>query len=135
MNDTILFQFLKYNLVGVVNTLLGFGLVFTFLYLGINNMLSNFLGYFFGIILSFFLNKKYTFHKYKMTASIIWGFFTILMFAYLVNALIFWSIINYMDQSPYVSQIYSGIFYTLISFSLMKIFLFNNSNRKSNYEK
>ena len=135
INDSTSLQFLKYNIVGIFNTLIGFSLVFGFIYLGLGNMLSNFLGYFIGVFISFFLNRKFTFKKYNITSKVIFWFFSILLFAYLINASVFFVFINFYNMSPYLAQIFSGAIYTLLSFSLMKKYLFNNSNMKDILEK
>ena len=126
----VFLQFIFYNLIGVVNTVFGFSLVFFFIYMGVENILSNFLGYFFGIIVSFFLNKKYTFRQYNMGKKIILGFFMILAVAYVVNAFIFWYLIEYYRFSPYFAQLVSGSVYTILSFIAMKTFLFTEKNKK-----
>ncbi|NPA60755.1 MAG: GtrA family protein, partial [Epsilonproteobacteria bacterium] len=38
-------EFIKYNLVGVINTLVGFGIIFILMFLGVNPILSNAIGY------------------------------------------------------------------------------------------
>ena len=123
-------QFIVYNLIGIVNTLVGFSLVFFFLFVGMSPMVSNFIGYLLGVILSFFLNKRFTFIKYKIDNFVIIAFFSILFFAYLVNAVIFYVGINSFNLSPYVAQIISGVVYTLLSFTLMKTLVFVPSREK-----
>jgi putative flippase GtrA len=56
--------FLKFILVGVVNTLFGTAVMFVFYnVLGLSYWLSSASNYFFGSILSFFLNKRFTFEN------------------------------------------------------------------------
>ncbi len=56
--------FLKFILVGVVNTLFGTAIMFVFYnVLGLSYWLSSASNYFFGSILSFFLNKHFTFEN------------------------------------------------------------------------
>ncbi len=50
-------EFLKYNLVGVINTLVGFGIIFILMFLGLSPILSNAIGYLIGSSISFILNS------------------------------------------------------------------------------
>ena len=55
-------KFWKFILVGVLNTLVGTGLQFLlFNLLGWNEWVSSVTGYFLGSVLSYFLNKYFTF--------------------------------------------------------------------------
>lgn len=54
--------FLRFVLVGAVNTLFGYGIMFGFYnLLGLDYWISSAANYFFGSILSYFLNKHFTF--------------------------------------------------------------------------
>lgn len=54
----------RFFLVGIVNTVFGYAIMFTFYnLLGLNYWISSASNYFFGSILSFFLNSKYTFRS------------------------------------------------------------------------
>lgn len=56
--------FLKFLLVGVANTLVGTAVMFAaYNWLGLSYWLSSALNYVVGSVLSFFLNKKFTFHS------------------------------------------------------------------------
>jgi len=60
-------SFLTFLVVGVVNTLFGTAIMFgLYNVVGCSYWLSSFFDYFFGSILSFFLNKHFTFH-YQQT--------------------------------------------------------------------
>ena len=55
--------FITFAMVGVVNTLFGTAIMFVFYnFLGCSYWVSSFFDYFFGGILSYFLNKRFTFH-------------------------------------------------------------------------
>lgn len=54
-------QFVKFILVGVTNTFVSYFFYFIFWNLGVHYLAANILGYFMGIINSFFWNNKYVF--------------------------------------------------------------------------
>ena len=71
MNRTQLYQFLRFLLVGVMNSLVTLGvIVLCKSVLGINPYLSNLLGYIAGVVNSFIWNKTWVFHSNgKITAE------------------------------------------------------------------
>ena len=119
-------QFLRYNFVGLINTVVGFGLIVLLMYMGIDAVLSNAIGYGIGAILSYFLNKKYTFayKNYSMRVAI--KFFAVLGMAYLLNYMALMILLPHIN--PYAAQVASAVIYTLSAFLMMKFLVFNNLN-------
>jgi putative flippase GtrA len=118
-------EFLRYNLVGVVNTIFGFSIIFSLMLLGITPTLSNLIGYIFGAMLSYYLNSKYTFNTSKSKSKAI-RFFGVLMVSYLLNLLTLQWLLTFID--PYIAQLLSMIVYTLNSFLLMKLVVFRGDS-------
>lgn len=117
-----LIQFLTFNLVGIVNTIFGFSLIFLLMFFGLSATISNVIGYFFGAILSYFLNKKYTFKSDTKDKGEAIKFFTILFISYVLNFITLQWLLTFIN--PYYAQLISAIVYTLSSFILAKIFVF-----------
>jgi len=120
----IILQFFTYNLVGIVNTLFGFTIVFFLMFFGLSPTISNFIGYFFGAILSYNLNKKFTFKNKENSAKQALKFFMVLAISYLLNFFTLQLLLN--NINPYMAQLISGIVYTLSSFVLAKLFVFKD---------
>ena len=58
--------FLRFLIVGVINTLIGYAIImFLFHLIGLSYSLSYFLSYMVGIIISFFLNRQFVFFSQK----------------------------------------------------------------------
>lgn len=110
---------IRYLLVGVVNTIVGFGLIFILMYLGINPYISNVIGYCVGVIVSFILNSKITFkakarfYKFFITMAIAW----IIQFC-ILNICILYGV------NEYISQVVAGVIYIVVGFLLSKIVVF-----------
>ena len=121
-----LIQFLTFNLVGIVNTLFGFSIIFTLMFLGVSAVASNFIGYFFGAILSYTLNKKYTFKSDTKDKTEALKFFGVLLISYCINLLTLQWLLTFLN--PYTAQLISAIVYTLSSFSLAKLFVFSEKS-------
>jgi len=121
----IFFEFLKYNLVGVANTLVGFSIVFSLMFFGLHAIESNMIGYAIGAVLSFYLNSKYTF-KSKRTKALALKFFGVLLVSYFLNFLVLqWLLLTEVD--PYMAQLFSAVVYTFSSFVFMKVFVFGKT--------
>ena len=56
-------QFGRFALVGGINTVIDFGILFLLTYLGVPRIIANTLSTGIAFIISFFANKKYTFHS------------------------------------------------------------------------
>ena len=120
-------EFLKYNIVGVINTLIGFGLIFILMFLGVNPILSNAVGYLIGSIISFILNSRYTFKEKNPNRELTIAFFLTLLLSYFLNYITLNYTLGYFN--PYIAQIISGVVYTVSSFLIMKFFVFSNIKR------
>jgi putative flippase GtrA len=125
----VLKQFIHYNAVGVVNTIVGFGLIVLLMRGGISPVVSNAIGYGVGAILSYYLNNKYTFDQKKQCVSHATKFFTILLASYLLNMISLKWFLVYID--PYIAQAMAAVVYSTSGFVLAK-FLIYNQNKESN---
>lgn len=116
--------FLKYLFVGFINTIVGFGLIFILMFIGISPELSNFIGYMVGIVVSYTLNKIYTFKSKAHPKKEFPRFILSLLAAYCLNFLTLMFCIRIIHISSYISQIISGAVYTTSGFLFVKIFAF-----------
>ena len=117
-------EFLHYSLVGIVNTITGFGIIVLLMYCGLDAIKSNEVGYGVGAIISYLLNRKYTFNDANHTITKILKFFIVLSIAYSLN----YFVLNYFLAriSPYYAQMISAATYTVSAFILMKLFVFKD---------
>jgi len=110
--------------VGFINTVAGFGLIMLLMYMGVDAVRSNAIGYGLGAILSYFLNKHYTFTYKNHSMRIFIKFFAVLSVAYLLNYMVLMILLPHIN--PYVAQVVSAVIYTISAFLLMKFLVFNN---------
>lgn len=123
MSQTLL-QFIRYNLVGIVNTLFGFSIIFGLMFMGVDAMSSNAIGYALGAMLSYYLNAKYTFNTQKSKTQAL-KFFTILGIAYILNFITLKLLLPIIN--PYLAQLVAAIVYTVSSFILAKFIAFKGA--------
>ena len=116
---------IRYLVVGVANTCIGFGIIFGLMYIGVSPKISNFIVYFFGIIISLLLNKKYTFKNTTSSKRQEWfRFIFAMLFAYAVNFIALTVLIDIVEANVYLSQIISGGIYVFTGFLLSYFVVF-----------
>ena len=108
---------IKFFIVGIGNTF--FGLLVIFLskwLLAMGDVAANALGYGCGLILSFVLNKRWTFqHSGSMWIALI-KFMFVVATAYSVNLIVVLKCIHNLGVNSYVAQAVGIIPYTLIGY-------------------
>jgi len=125
----VLKEFLYYNLVGIVNTIVGFNIIVLLMYCGVGAIQSNEVGYGTGAIISYLLNRKYTFNDTNCNIAKALKFFIVLSVAYTLN----YFVLSYFltQVSPYFAQIISAVTYTASAFILMKLFVFKRETKNN----
>ena len=93
--------FLKFILVGIANTLFGTMVMFVFYnFLNFNYWISSASNYILGSVLSYFLNRFFTFESKEKSAKTIWKFAINISVCYLVA---------YGIAKPIAGAVFSGI--------------------------
>ena len=122
MPSSTLMQFMRYNAIGIVNTLVGFCIIFALMFAGLSPVWSNAIGYFIGAILSYYLNSKYTFSIGTQNKIQVFKFFIVLALAYILNFFTLQYTLVFLN--PYLAQLIAAAIYTFSSFILMKVYVF-----------
>jgi len=117
--------FLKYCLIGAVNTVSCFSVVYVLLDIyRVDYLLSNVAGYATGLLVSFILNKYRNFRSKGHLGKEFVLFLLSFGVAYAANlaALVF--LVEMLRFDAFFSQVLSGAFYTVIFYTLTKHFVF-----------
>ena len=116
---------IRYLLVGVVNTLVGLGIIYLAMYfLHMDLASSNALGYAIGILVSFALNKKWTFASQDHVVYSFLRYLLVLGVAYAANLATVLFANSHFYLNPYLSQALGIIPYTTIGFLGSRYFAF-----------
>ena len=109
--------FLRFCAVGVVNTLLGLGLIFALMrFGGVQYILANAVGYAVGITVSFVLNRSWTFyHKGPLLLSAA-RWILVVAIAYAANVFMVILSHEYFGIDRYISQVLGNLAYTCLSY-------------------
>lgn len=121
---------IKYLKVGVINTLLTLLIIFILVnYVKLNYNNSYFIGYIFGLINSFILNKSYTFKSKNCWKNEIFPFIGIFILSYVISHSVLFIMVEYFVIEQNIAIIFSMAIYTIIGFYLnKKLFLKEASN-------
>lgn len=115
---------IRYGIIGVINTLIGYGVLFYLTYIGVLAELSNLFGYAVGFVVSYFLNKKYNFKSKNSHSRDLPKFFFSMAIAYVLNLFALMFSYRFFGIDVYVSQILASVVYTLSGYFLSKFWVF-----------
>jgi len=122
-----LFQFFKFAIVGISNTLLTAGTIWVMLKgLGYSDYLANIIGYVVGLTNSFVWNRKWTFESKTKVSDTIYKFIGTFAICYLFQLANLYSLLHYTQIDPYSSQLLSIGVYTILNFVLNKYYTFKS---------
>lgn len=122
-------KILNYSSIGLLNTILGYFLIFFLTYKEFNAELANLLGYSFGIFLSYILNKKFNFKSKNTHKKDFPKFLFSMIIAYILNFITLIILYRLLELNVYISHIFAGCVYLLSGFFLSNFFVFS-SNKK-----
>ncbi|MBT2298868.1 GtrA family protein [Variovorax paradoxus] len=118
-------QLLKFAMVGVLNTTLGYAVIFGCMYaFGLGAVVSNIIGYAIGLMVSYSLNRSFTFRSAGARRAEMVRFVAIFMLAYLANLGVLVLLIHRFGSHEGVAQAVAGVAYFGLSFILNKYYVF-----------
>ena len=127
------FTLVRFLLVGVFNTLLGLGIIYTLKYaFGVHDAVANLIGYAIGFVASFFLNRQYTFRFRGATIGTFVKFGTVVAAAYLVNlSVVMLAVSSGVDS--YLAQALGVLPYTAVTYLGSRHFVFPAPRLQGNH--
>jgi putative flippase GtrA len=108
---------LRFAAVGVVNTLVGLAAIYACLaWLSLGDAAANFFGYCIGWLVSFFLNRRFTFRHRGSVGSSLLRFILVSAIAYAANLGMMLFTHRSLGINVYVAQLFGVVTYTLVAF-------------------
>ena len=104
------YQFIKFGIVGIANTLIGY-VVYTFcVWLGMHYLLANVMGFFVSVLNAFYWSDHFVFKKGDNEQRGLWASFlkTVLSYAItgiILNSILLWLFINELNVSEYIAPL------------------------------
>lgn len=116
---------------GVINTAIGFIVIFSAMALGFSPMISNAVGYAVGFMLGFILSKNFVFRSDNHFVAEGVRYLISFVISFLINLLVLHLAIAYLNFHVIASQIAAAAGYTLIMYALTRLFVFPPRVRKT----
>ena len=135
-HKTLLIQYLRFNIVAVIYTAITYLLFSALIYFGVKYQIALVFDYLTGVLLSFFLNKRFTF-KVKEKANIIMlsKMIAVYLVHFVLNLLALNLVVSIFSEKKialYLGQLGIIVLLSLMSFIFQKIFVFKIKKRGSN---
>lgn len=122
----LVFQIAKFAFVGLINTLITIVVFNILLYLNINYLLANIVGYFAGVLNSLILNSNWVFKTDRMYLQLVIKFITVNILSLIVNSSLLYIFVNTLHFDVKVCQLVAISFSMVINFLLNKIWTYNS---------
>ena len=107
----------RYLSVGVLNSLIGYSVIYGTMYLGeVDPSWANALGYGVGLIVSYTMNRRWTFKSDSAVPSSAIRFLAVVGVSYVANLLTVLALINSAGFNPYLAQAAGLVPYTMIGY-------------------
>ena len=120
-------SFIRFLLVGIINTCVGLGVIYALKYFfGVNDVAANAGGYAVGLIVSFILNSKWTFNYQGDVAPAVVRFVLVFIVAYSANLAVVLAAINIFGVNSYFAQAVGIPIYTLTFYFGSNLIAFRN---------
>lgn len=121
------YQFLRFLVVGGINTFVGYGIIFFAMYaLHLGPEISNMIGYAVGLIVSYLLHKYVTFQSREYSHSQLVRFLVGFGVAYATNLVFLALLVRVWGVHPGLSQVFAGTLYVVVSYIMNKIYVFKS---------
>ncbi|ETI69710.1 GtrA family protein [Neobacillus vireti] len=124
-------KFLKFGVVGIVNTLITIGSFTVFVYFGMNYIAANIIAYGLGMMNSFFLNKNWVFQAKSRRLSLVIKFMVVNFLTLGFTTICLYILVRYMDIHSSAAQIISTCIGLAINFLLNKKWTFSEKELKT----
>ena len=110
---------------GIINTIIGFVVIFSAMALGFSPMVSNVSGYAVGFTLGFVLSKRFVFRSngHFVTESV--RYLVAFIISFLFNLIVLHSALIYLNIHVVASQVAAAMSYTLLMYILTRLYVFD----------
>lgn len=130
------YTFVRFLMVGVANTIVGLSVMYLFLHLaGFSYWTSTFIGNTVGAIVSFFLNRNFTFRSQSSVSKSMIRFIAVILFCYFISYTMGQNLVEWILSNNHVTSsiktdiavlISTGL-YTVLNYLCQKLFVFRST--------
>jgi putative flippase GtrA len=113
----------KYSVSGVINTVVGYTVIFGCMAFGVGATLANIIGYAVGVVCSFLQSRYWVFRSSDSALADALRFIPGFLVAYAVNMVVLQVTLR-LGINPYLCQLCAGAAYTACGFAINHWFVF-----------
>jgi putative flippase GtrA len=125
-------QFIRFNLVGIMNAVLTYAVYAALVAVGVNHFIALAADYAVGIVFSFVMNKRLTFRVRGRASPTMFlrmaGSYVLLL---ALNALILWLLVDRNGVDTYLGQAIALVVVALLSFAAQRVLVFRVHRKES----
>lgn len=128
----LVWQFIKFGIVGFSNTLISLAVYYILVFLGWNYLLANTMGFLISVCNAFFWNYRYVF-KDKTETSIPKSFSKVFItygISYLVSTFLIWLMVDILHISEWLAPLIRLVVTVPLNFVLNKLWAFRKREKK-----
>lgn len=119
--------FIRFVLVGIVNTIIGYSLIMVFFHIfGLSYGGSYFLSYVISFVISFFLNRRFVFFSKNKKIREFIKFILSFVISYLISYIFLYIFVEYKIMNENIAFFAGMVIYSTLFYLLNKYFTFNN---------
>lgn len=131
----LLRQAVRFGAVGFLNTAIGLSAIWLAMALGFQPLQANAMGYALGLVISFTLNRAWTFRdeqvgEARSIGSTLPRYAVAFAIAWTLNIVIVWIGLRFTGYSPYLLQFFGVATYTATFFILCRIWVFSGRDQR-----
>jgi len=123
----LILQFIKFGIVGFINTVSSWIFYYSLLFLNINYLICTTVAYFLSSILGYFLNKIWVFKQNKVEKSLI-KYYIVYISSYFLNMLCMYLLVDIFNISKLIAPILVLFITVPYNFIFSKLWVFKKKN-------
>lgn len=118
-------QFIKFALIGVLNTIVGYGIYYALLFAGIHYIIALLLSFVAGAYLGFILNKTWVFCSTKSSRKELPRYLIVYISSLLINLILLPIFVEIFHFDPKLAQLFFLLILSVYSFIGLKYWSFS----------
>jgi len=110
---------------GVLNTLVGFSVIFMLMWLGVSPLIANASGYLAGLVMGFFVAKKIVFRSEGHVTTEGIRYIAAFLTSFVVNLLVLQGALVLLHMSAILAQIFAAATFTIVMYLFSRWLVFS----------